>query len=80
MTVIKSLFKFANHYYQIPDASIGIKKLKEDPVEVEFLTNDQYRSVLEKCDVRIKPWIMFLSNTGLSSVFALHTKHSLFDS
>ena len=35
MTVIKSLCKFANHYYQIPDASIGIKKLKEDPVAGE---------------------------------------------
>ena len=79
MTVIKSLFKFANHYYQIPDASIGIKKLKEDPVEVEFLTNDQYRSVLEKCDVRIKPWIMFLANTGLRTTEFCNLKWSNYD-
>ena len=65
MTVIKSLFKFANQYYQVPDVSLGIKKLKEDPPQVEFLRDEQYKAVLQTCDTRIKPWIMFLANTGL---------------
>ncbi|HBG26732.1 MAG: hypothetical protein A2Y10_01325 [Planctomycetes bacterium GWF2_41_51] len=65
MTIIKSLFKFANQYYQVPDVSLGIKKLKEDPYMVDFLREDQYQEVLKTCDTRIKPWIMFLANTGL---------------
>lgn len=79
MTVIKSLFKFANQYYQIPDVSIGIKKLKEDPPMIDFLREDQYVEVLKTCDMRIKPWIMFIANTGLRTSEFCNLKWSNYD-
>lgn len=65
MCAIKSLCKYLQENYGIANPADGIKKLKEDPPNVTFLGEKEYQMVLERCDDIVRPWIVFLANTGL---------------
>jgi len=65
MCAIKSLCKYIHSNYGIDNPATGIKKLKEDPPDVIFINEDEYRSVLEICSEIVRPWVLFLANTGL---------------
>jgi integrase len=65
MCAIKSLCKYIHENYSIDNPANGIKKLKEDPPEVNFLNQDEFGAVLGGCDDAVHPWVVFLANTGL---------------
>ena len=65
MCAIKSLCVYVHENYSITNPSKGIKKLKEDPADVYFITVAEYKTVLNNCPERIRPWIEFLACTGL---------------
>ena len=65
MCAIKSLCKYIHENYGIDNPADGIKKLKEDPPEVYFINQKEYDAVLGDSADLIKPWIVFLANTGL---------------
>jgi integrase/recombinase XerC len=65
LCAIKSLCRYAQENYHIDNPAIVIKKLKEDPVEVNFLTIDEYRLILEHIDDIALVWVKFLAHTGL---------------
>jgi site-specific recombinase XerD len=62
---IKSLCKFMMENYNIPNPAQGIKKFKEDPPKVNFLTLEDYHKVLSNCSDSLKPHYRFIANTGL---------------
>jgi site-specific recombinase XerD len=65
MCAIKSLCKYIHENYGIDNPADGIKKLKEDPPEVNFLDQEEYEAVLESCSDVVRPLVVFLANTGL---------------
>jgi site-specific recombinase XerD len=65
MCAIKSLCKYIHENYGVENPADGIKKLKEDPPEVYFIDQEEYETVLESCSDIVRPWIVFLANTGL---------------
>ncbi len=65
MCAIKSLCKYIHENYGIENAAAGIKKLREDPPEVQFLEESEYEAVLGSCSDVVRPWVVFLANTGL---------------
>jgi len=65
LCVIKSLCHYLQENYKIPNPSDGIKKLKENPPEPNFLTKEEYKIVLNNCAEIAKPWVRFMANTGL---------------
>ena len=68
MCAIKSLCKYIHENYGIDNPADGIKKLKEDPPEVYFISREEYEAVLESCDDTVYPWVVFLANTGLRAM------------
>jgi len=64
MVAVKSLCRFTHENYSIANPSAGIKKLKEDPPEVKFLTREEYMEILKNCNNFARGWIKFLANTG----------------
>jgi site-specific recombinase XerD len=68
MAAIKSLCKYMQENYHISNPSLGIKKLKEDPANVKFLTLEQYQRVLAKMPEFALPWMQFLACTGLRAM------------
>jgi len=65
MCAVKSLCKYIHENYGIDNPAAGVKKLKEDPPDVRFLTEEQYQAVLKTCSKVVRPWILFLANTGV---------------
>ena len=65
MCAIKSLCCYVNENYNITNPAQGIKKLKEDPSEPHFLTQQEYVLVLKNIADIAKPWIRFIACTGL---------------
>ena len=65
MCAIKSLCKCIHENYGIDNPADGIKKLTEDPPDVNFLDEADYRAVLENCSDVARLWVVFLANTGL---------------
>jgi site-specific recombinase XerD len=68
MVSIKSLCRYMQENYHISNPSVGIKKLKEDPAQVKFLTLEQYHTVLANSPQYAQPWIQFLACTGLRAM------------
>jgi site-specific recombinase XerD len=68
MVSIKSLCKYMQENYHIANPALGIKKLKEDPPKVKFLTLEQYQQVLGKMPDYALPWMQFLACTGLRAM------------
>lgn len=65
MCAIKSLCKYIHENYGVDNIAYGIKKLKEDPPEVNFIDQEEYKAILENCSELVYPWVVFLANTGL---------------
>ena len=65
MCAIKSLCRYIHENYNINNPAYGIKKLREDPAEVYFINQDEYNAILESCSDVVRPWVVFLANTGL---------------
>lgn len=65
MCAIRSLCKFICENYGIENPTDGIKKLKEDPPEVHLINQEEYKAVLGNCSDVVRPWVVFLANTGL---------------
>ena len=65
LCAIKSLCRYAQENYQVDNSAVGIKKLKEDPIEINFITVDEYRLILEHVDDIALGWVKFLAHTGL---------------
>lgn len=65
MCTIKSLCCYISENYNIVNPAQGIKKLKEDPPEPHFLTQQEYVLVLKNSVDIAKLWIRFIACTGL---------------
>jgi len=65
MTIIKSFCRYASENYNVPNPSTSIKKLKEDPPKVNFLSKTQYKLLLKNADSFVRPWVRFIAATGL---------------
>lgn len=65
MCAIKSLCRYIHENYNITNPAQGIKKLKEDPPEPHFLTQEDYVLMLKNSADIAKPWIRFIACTGL---------------
>jgi len=65
LCAIKSLCRYAQENYLVENPAVGIKKLKEDPVEINFITVDEYRLILEHVDDIALSWVKFPAHTGL---------------
>jgi site-specific recombinase XerD len=65
MCSIKSLCKYIHENYGIDNPAEGIKKLKEDPSDVYFISKEEYEAVLGSCSDIVRLWIEFLAHTGL---------------
>ena len=65
MCAIKSLSKYIHDNYGVVNPARGIKKFKEDPPEVQFISQEEYEAVLGSCPDVVRPWVVFLANTGL---------------
>ena len=62
---IKGLCVYIHENYKIPNPCEKIKKLKEEPPDHNFLTEEEYIKVLNNTDEIAKPWVKFLAHTGL---------------
>lgn len=62
---IKNLCKYIHENYKTPNPCDGMKKLKEDPPDHIFLTEEDYKKVLSYVKDFAKPWFVFLAHTGL---------------
>jgi site-specific recombinase XerD len=65
LCAVKSLCAFLSENYTIPNPAETIKKLKEDPVDANFWTMEQYQRVLMNSPDFVRVWIRFIANTGL---------------
>ena len=65
LCAIKSLCRYIHENYNIANPAEGIKKLKEDPSDPHFWTEEEYKKVLENCSAIAVPWIRFIACTGL---------------
>jgi site-specific recombinase XerD len=65
MCAIKSLCRYIHENHGIENPAAGIKKLKEDPPDVNFISQEQYEAVLKSCPDVVHQWVVFLANTGL---------------
>jgi site-specific recombinase XerD len=62
---IRNLCSYVHENYNIPSPCEGMKKLKEDPPDHNFLTETEYQKVLTNIEEIAKPWVKFLAHTGL---------------
>lgn len=62
---IKSLCGYISENFSIANPSAGIKKLKEDPADPNFWTEEEYNRIIGNSDDRTKTWIRFIACTGL---------------
>ena len=62
---IKNLCDYMHKNYEIPNPCEGMEKLKEEPPDHNFLTEEEYQKVLSHTDEIAIPWVKFLANTGL---------------
>lgn len=67
LTAIKSFCRYVSEHYNIPNPSLNIKMLDEDPPEVRVLSDEEYQKVLAVCKPKERDVIRFLAHTGLRS-------------
>lgn len=65
LTVLKSFCRWLSEQYDLPNISIKVRNLKEDPPDARFLTNEQYQKVIKSVDPEIRDIIEFIAHTGL---------------
>ena len=65
LAVLKSFCRWLAEYYDLPNPSLKIKTLDEDPPEVRVLNDQEYQKVLTVCKPKERDVIRFLFNTGL---------------
>lgn len=71
LTAIKSFAKYCAERYNIPNFAAPIKMLHEDPPDVRFLTEQEYRLIIEAATPIQRDRLVFLAHTGLrASEFA----------
>jgi integrase/recombinase XerC len=75
MCAIKSLCKFINENYNIPNPASGIKKFREDPPDANYLTLEDYKLVLKNTEPIVLPWVKFIANTGIRATEFCNLKY-----
>jgi site-specific recombinase XerD len=65
LCAVKSLCSFLSENYVIPNPAETIKKLKEDPVDANFWTMEEYQRILMNSPDFVRCWIRFIACTGL---------------
>ncbi|MBP8606056.1 MAG: hypothetical protein KBI46_09485 [Phycisphaerae bacterium] len=57
---VKNLCRYMQENYKIPNPCRGIKKMREDPPDHNFLNEEEYQTVLPNTKAIAKPWVVFL--------------------
>lgn len=71
LSTIKSFCSWLSQTYNIANSAVSVKKQKEDPPRVRFLTIAEYKAVLKIASADYRRRIEFIANTGLrASEFA----------
>ena len=80
LTSIKSLMRYAEENYKVPNEVKEIKTLDEDPPDIKVFTLDEYKVFLKNVDPFAVGWIKFLANTGLRASELTNLKWQNYDS
>lgn len=67
LMVLKSFCKWLSRNYDAKNCTIGIQRLREDPIEPRILTWEEYQKVLAVCSDKEADIVKFICNTGLRS-------------
>jgi len=65
LTVLKSFCRWLAENHDVPNPSLEIKMLAEDPPKVRVLDDQEYQKVLDVCKPKERDVIIFLAHTGL---------------